>query len=177
MLERNWRSLIETQKAVLQSVPAEDWAGAFKVLEALSRGASSVDLVENGSEALHALTANVAARKLRAPEPGAPARRRSKAARVFKRDAIPFVRALGKVPVAYATTVWQAGFPPDPDTSRMYGWRRDEHPNKPKGQAFALLDGGQLYKLRLPLAGADALLPKDPQEIWDTLGAQRGISS
>lgn len=35
----------------------------------------------------------------------------------------------------------------------------------PKGQAFALLDGGQLYKLRLPLAGADALLPKDTQEI------------
>lgn len=65
-------------------------------LEALSRGASSVDFVENGSEALHALKANVAARKLRAPEPGAPARRRSKAARVFKRDAIPFVRALGK---------------------------------------------------------------------------------
>ena len=47
----------------------------------------------------------------------------------------------------------------------------------PKGQAFALLDGGQLYKLRLPLAGADALLPKDPQEIWDILGTQRGISS
>jgi MarR family 2-MHQ and catechol resistance regulon transcriptional repressor len=33
------RDLIETQKAVLQSVPAEEWAGAFKVLEALSRGA------------------------------------------------------------------------------------------------------------------------------------------
>jgi hypothetical protein len=33
------RDLIETQKAVLQSVPADEWAGAFKVLEALSRGA------------------------------------------------------------------------------------------------------------------------------------------
>jgi hypothetical protein len=47
----------------------------------------------------------------------------------------------------------------------------------PKGQAFALLDGGQIYKLRLPLAGADALLPKDTQAIWDILGTQRGISS
>ncbi len=64
-------------------------------LEALSRGASSVDFVENGSEALHALKANVAARKLRAPESGAAPGRRAKAARVFKRDAIPFVRALG----------------------------------------------------------------------------------
>lgn len=47
----------------------------------------------------------------------------------------------------------------------------------PKGQAYALLDGGQLYKLRLPLAGADALLPKDTQEIWDILETQRRISS
>jgi len=35
----------------------------------------------------------------------------------------------------------------------------------PKGQAFALLEGGQLYKLRLPLAGADPLFPKDMDEI------------
>jgi len=35
----------------------------------------------------------------------------------------------------------------------------------PKGQAFALLEGGQLYKLRLPLAGADPLFPKDMEEI------------
>jgi hypothetical protein len=35
----------------------------------------------------------------------------------------------------------------------------------PKGQAFALLDGGKLYKLRLPLAGADPLLPKSMDEI------------
>ncbi len=33
------RDLIETQKAVLQSIPAEQWAGAFKVLEALAEGA------------------------------------------------------------------------------------------------------------------------------------------
>lgn len=35
----------------------------------------------------------------------------------------------------------------------------------PKGQAFALLEGGQLYKLRLPLPGSDPLLPKDMTEI------------
>lgn len=35
----------------------------------------------------------------------------------------------------------------------------------PKGQAFALLDGGKLYKLRLPLAGTDSLLPQSMDEI------------
>jgi len=35
----------------------------------------------------------------------------------------------------------------------------------PKGQAFALLEGGRLYKLRLPLPGNDPLLPKDMDEI------------
>ena len=35
----------------------------------------------------------------------------------------------------------------------------------PKGQAFALLEGGQLHKLRLPLPGSDPLLPKDMGEI------------
>lgn len=33
------RDMIETQKAILQTVPADEWAGAFKVLEALSQGA------------------------------------------------------------------------------------------------------------------------------------------
>ena len=35
----------------------------------------------------------------------------------------------------------------------------------PKGQAFALIDGGKLYKLRLPLAGADPLFPTSMEEI------------
>ncbi len=35
----------------------------------------------------------------------------------------------------------------------------------PKGQAFGLLDGGRLYKLRLPLAGDDPLLPQDMDAI------------
>jgi len=51
-------------------------------LEALSRGAASVDFVENGTGALHALKANVAAL------------REQKRTRIFKRDAIPWVEAL-----------------------------------------------------------------------------------
>ncbi len=35
----------------------------------------------------------------------------------------------------------------------------------PKGQAFALIEGGRLYKLRLPLAGDDPYLPKDMEAI------------
>lgn len=61
-------------------------------LEALSRGASRADFVENGSASLHALKANVAA--LRA----------TKRTRIFKRDAIPFVEALpeGAYDIAFA---------------------------------------------------------------------------
>jgi 16S rRNA (guanine966-N2)-methyltransferase len=51
-------------------------------LEALSRGARSVDFVENAASALHALKANVAA--LRA----------TKQTRIFKRDVIPWVESL-----------------------------------------------------------------------------------
>ena len=51
-------------------------------LEALSRGAESVDFVENRAEALHSLKANVAAL------------RETKRTRLFKRDAIPFAGSL-----------------------------------------------------------------------------------
>ena len=51
-------------------------------LEALSRGAKSVDFVENGPAALHSLKANVAALHAR------------KLSRIFKRDGIPFVERL-----------------------------------------------------------------------------------
>ncbi len=52
-------------------------------LEALSRGATSCDFVEFRPASLHALKANIAALGLR------------KATRVFKKDAVPFVEALG----------------------------------------------------------------------------------
>jgi DNA-binding MarR family transcriptional regulator len=32
------RDLVETQKAILQGIPSSEWAGAFKVLDALSQG-------------------------------------------------------------------------------------------------------------------------------------------
>ena len=33
------RDLVETQKAILRDIPSGEWAGAFKLLEALARGA------------------------------------------------------------------------------------------------------------------------------------------
>jgi len=64
-------------------------------IEALSRGAASADFVDNSKEALHALKANVAARKLRPISRGKKPTSRYKSARIFKRDAIPFVQRLG----------------------------------------------------------------------------------
>ena len=73
-------------------------------LEALSRGAASCDFVEDGPAALHALKANVAARRLRRLPPGARPTARRKAIRILKRDAIPFVQGLeaGVYDVAFA---------------------------------------------------------------------------
>jgi len=64
-------------------------------LEALSRGAASVDFVDNSGEALHALKANVAKRKLRPLKRGQRPSQAHKAARIFKKDAIPFIARLG----------------------------------------------------------------------------------
>jgi 16S rRNA (guanine966-N2)-methyltransferase len=52
-------------------------------IEALSRGARSVDFVEFRPDSLHALRANVAALRLR------------ESTRIFKRDAIPYAAMLG----------------------------------------------------------------------------------
>jgi 16S rRNA (guanine966-N2)-methyltransferase len=61
----------------------ELYAGTGAVgLEALSRGARSVDFVENGPAALHALKANVAAL------------RTGKRTRIFKQDALRFIARL-----------------------------------------------------------------------------------
>lgn len=51
-------------------------------LEALSRGARSVDFVENGAAALHSLKANVAALRER------------KRCRIFKKDVLPWIESL-----------------------------------------------------------------------------------
>ena len=39
--------------------------------------------------------------------------------------------------------------------------------NLPKGQAFALINGGQLYKIRMPLpdSASDPVMPKDLAEM------------
>ncbi|HKJ02021.1 MAG TPA: RsmD family RNA methyltransferase [Longimicrobiales bacterium] len=73
-------------------------------LEALSRGAALADLVEDAPVALHALKANVAAFKLRPLRRGIPPTAKDKAARIFKRDAIPYVRGLpeGTYDLAFA---------------------------------------------------------------------------
>ncbi len=61
-------------------------------LEAMSRGATSVDFVEFGPSALHALKANIARLRL------------LKRTRVFKKDALPFAAALpaGRYDLAFA---------------------------------------------------------------------------
>jgi 16S rRNA (guanine966-N2)-methyltransferase len=88
----------------------ELFAGTGAVgLEALSRGAASVDFVENGPSALHALKANVAALG---------ARDRT---RIFKRDALPFAAAL-------PAGAYDVAFVDPPYGSRMLdrlveGWR------------------------------------------------------
>lgn len=73
-------------------------------LEALSRGAASVDFVENGGEALHALKANIASRKLKRLPRGTRPTKHNKAARIFKRDALPFCARLdaGAYDLAFA---------------------------------------------------------------------------
>lgn len=61
-------------------------------LEALSRGARYVDFVENAGASLHALKANVAALRV------------TRKARIYVRDAIPFVESLeeGAYDIAFA---------------------------------------------------------------------------
>lgn len=79
-------------------------------LEALSRGARSVDFVETRPSSLHALKANVAALRVR------------EKTRVFKKDALPFAAALP--PDAY-----DVAFADPPYESRMLdrlieGWQQ-----------------------------------------------------
>ncbi len=63
-------------------------------IEALSRGAAAADFIEFGPAALHALKANVAALRLKPLRRGQRPTAKLKAARVFKRDALPFVARL-----------------------------------------------------------------------------------
>lgn len=80
-VRRGWLDLLETDLPGARILDLFSGTGALG-LEALSRGARCVDFVENGPAALHALKANVAALKV------------GRRARIFKRDAIPFVERL-----------------------------------------------------------------------------------
>lgn len=82
LVRDRWLSLLEQEIEGARVLDLFAGTGALG-LEAMSRGAARVDFVENGPASLHALKANVAALRLR------------KKARIFKRDAIPFVEALG----------------------------------------------------------------------------------
>jgi len=76
-----WLDILAPQLAAARVLDLFAGSGALG-LEALSRGAASVDFLENGPASLHSLKANVAAFRL------------GKRARIFKRDAIPFVEGL-----------------------------------------------------------------------------------
>ncbi|MGH7500594.1 MAG: RsmD family RNA methyltransferase [Longimicrobiales bacterium] len=83
-LREVWMSLIDDALEGARVLDLFAGTGALG-LEALSRGAESCDFVENGPSAIHALKANVAALRLRSR------------ARVFDRDAIPFVERIDDV--------------------------------------------------------------------------------
>jgi len=88
-----WLAYLDPYLAGARVVDLFAGSGALG-LEALSRGAALADLVEDAPVALHALKANVAAFRLRPPRPGVTPTAKKKAARIFKRDAIPFAKTL-----------------------------------------------------------------------------------
>ena len=104
-------------------------------LEALSRGAACCDFVEDGPSALHALKANIAARRLAPLAKGTRPSGKHQAARLFKRDAIPFSAALsahssceiperdGEVATPVELSVRRSSREPDP-VLRVLGLRR-----------------------------------------------------
>lgn len=83
-LRELWMSLIADVLAGARVLDLFAGTGALG-LEALSRGAKSCDFVENGASAIHALKANVAALRL------------GTRARVFDKDAIPFVERIHEI--------------------------------------------------------------------------------
>ena len=96
-----WLSALGEQLAGARVLDLFAGSGALG-LEALSRGAATVDFVENGAPALHALKANIA--KLRARD----------STRVFKKDALEFVAALG-------AGAYDVAFADPPYTSSLSG--------------------------------------------------------
>ena len=102
------RPTAEQVRAAMLDMVAPDLKGARVLdlfagtgalgLEAISRGASSVDFVETRPSSLHALKANIALL------------RQLKSTRVFKRDAVQFAAALaaGRYDVAFADPPYES---------------------------------------------------------------------
>jgi len=86
-----WLTMLEPDLNGARILDLFSGSGALG-LEALSRGAAAADFVENGPASLHSLKANVAKFRL------------GRKARIFKKDAIPFVEKLpeGAYDVAFA---------------------------------------------------------------------------
>jgi len=95
-VRERWLTYLEPHLAGARVLDLFAGSGALG-LEALSRGAKSVDFVEDGAPSLHSLKANLAKCGLRA-------KKMRNRARVFKRDAIPWVAALdeGVYDIAFA---------------------------------------------------------------------------
>ncbi|MCX7591125.1 MAG: DUF6067 family protein [Kiritimatiellae bacterium] len=94
-----------------------------------------------------------------------------------------FVHKLGNVPVGYVTTVWMAAYAPDPDERRLYGWRREGHPNKPKGQAFAQYNRDMVFDHNLiehrmlaenNIAGNQVGFGRNGADFWPVLKDKTG---
>lgn len=90
-LRVSWMELLEGELPGARVLDLYAGTGALGI-EALSRGARSVDFLENNPAALHALKANVAVVRAR------------DATRIFKRDALRWIRALdaGAYDLAFA---------------------------------------------------------------------------
>lgn len=96
-----WLSALEADVRGARVLDLFAGSGALG-LEALSRGASSVDFVENGRPALHALKANVARLRVR------------DSSRIFERDALAFIGAL-------EVDAYDVAFADPPYTSSLSG--------------------------------------------------------
>jgi len=83
-LREVWMSLLQDRLEKARVVDLFAGTGALGI-EAISRGAKYCDFVENNPAAIHALKANVAAFRL------------GKRARIYDRDAIPFVERIIEV--------------------------------------------------------------------------------
>ena len=101
-------------------------------------------------------------------------------------DQLPRVALLGKSTSSAASDKSGSSSELDFETSHADSLGKSDAPllttaelfTLPRGQAFALLDGGSLWKLRIPLPQAkDQLLPSSINEALDTIGQCHGVGT